>query len=722
MSNPAYHAGSRLSDSDDTADNDMDYEPSETVTQESRESTSALESTTEDEDDEEEEGEPEYFDSVQALLGQALAQYEEETGEEGQEDEEGDEEQGGIVELIMEEGDDDLWDGEDSDEEEQQVFTIVGNTFRVRLPHSRRRHRGPRDLSLENLEPVPSDQGRELMSNGDFGYYEIAQQSPRKRRRSSGASTRSPTTPKSPQAARSPESAASPTSPRSPGTPRPLSRHQMVTSEILESSCKRQRMLLGRRLLLREMGVYTGEPAKMIDSLVAQSLIPTSTEKVLHFDARCYSGQFSEDGNFFYCCSQDMVVRMYDTSNPYDWKYYRSAEYPGGHWTITDASLSPDNRQLAYSSLDSSVYMARTQSNDDDDDLTLLDFSDGPRQYAMRNGTPIWSIRFSGDGKELVAGAKDDSLYVYDIEMQRSILKLTGHTNDVNAVCYGDKSSPHIIFSGSDDSTIKIWDRRSMASGREAGAFLGHMEGLTYIDSKGDGRYVLSNAKDQTMKLWDIRKLTDRSTYERSGITNHASGFDYRFENYDYHPIRKHPNDNSVVTFRGHRVLKTLIRCHFSPPTSSGSRYVYTGSEDGRVFIYNLDATIAGVIDVQSSTFDRRPQPSYNWRGFGFSRGRPAWETVTRDVSWHPDAPMIVSTSWDGYGQSQGSVAIHGWDGKIRGEGMTRDDFGYWNRKRRGLRDNCDGDDKRSGSPVRTDEQLRPRRPYRNTSMSGWDA
>ena len=65
--------------------------------------------------------------------------------------------------------------------------------------------------------------------------------------------------------------------------------------------------------------------------------------------------------------------------------------------------------------------------------------------------------------------------------------------------------SPHILYSGSDDTTLKVWDRRSMASGREAGVFAGHMEGLTYIDSKGDGRYVLSNGKDQTMKLWDIR-------------------------------------------------------------------------------------------------------------------------------------------------------------------------------------------------------------------------
>ncbi|KAF3930210.1 hypothetical protein ABW20_dc0102834 [Dactylellina cionopaga] len=648
----------RIVDSDDEEDDDMDYEPSESSAQESREATAAPESTTgdedededddnDDEDDSEEEQEFLGIESVQALLGQALAQYgsavEVQEGDTNNSDA-----QPGIVEFVMD--DDDAWD--ESDEEEQQVFTIVGNTFRVRLPQSRiRRNRGPRDLAVENLEPVPNEQGRELMSNGDFGYYELLERSPRKRRRSSAASesTVSPTTPRSPERARVSEGASSPTLPMSPESPRsPSSRTQ-----YLESTCKRQKMLLGKRLLLREMGLYTGERARMLDSLVAQSLIPTSTDKVMHFDSRCYSGQFSDDGDFFYCCSQDLVVRLYDTSNPYDWKYHKRVEYPGGHWTITDASLSPDNKQLAYSSLDSSVYMARTQTDGGDDDLTLLDFAFGPRRYAMRNGTPIWSIRFSGDGKELVAGAKDDSLYVFDIERQKPVLKLTGHTNDVNAVCYGDKDSPHILFSGSDDSTIKIWDRRSMASGREAGAFLGHMEGLTYIDSKGDGRYVLSNAKDQTMKLWDIRKMTDKSSYDHTGIRNYSSNFDYRFENYDHHPIRKHPNDNSVVTFRGHRVLKTLIRCHFSPPNSSGNRYVYSGSEDGRVFIYNLDATIAGVIDVQQSTIDNRPQPSYSWRGLGFSRSNPIWETCTRDVSWHPSTPMIVSTSWNGYNSAQ---------------------------------------------------------------------
>jgi DDB1- and CUL4-associated factor 11 len=53
-------------------------------------------------------------------------------------------------------------------------------------------------------------------------------------------------------------------------------------------------------------------------------MIPHSkADAVLEYDERCYSGQFSDDGNFFFSCCQDFKVRMYDTSNPYDWKYYK---------------------------------------------------------------------------------------------------------------------------------------------------------------------------------------------------------------------------------------------------------------------------------------------------------------------------------------------------------------------------------------------------------------
>lgn len=371
---------------------------------------------------------------------------------------------------------------------------------------------------------------------------------------------------------------------------------------------------------------------------------------------------------------------MYDTSNPYVWKYYKTVHYHYGQWTITDATLSPDNRYLAYSSIRSQVCLAPTDPNEDSDPW-MLDFSDmgqhsrRGRYHGHASHFGIWSIRFSGDGREIVAGTSDHSVYVYDIEKRQSVLRIPGHNDDVNAVCFGDTSSPHILYSGSDDSLIKVWDRRSMGDSREAGVFMGHTEGITYVDSKGDGRYVLSNGKDQTMKLWDLRKMTstEKASAINPGQYTNTNGFDYRFMTFSEEDWQPHPHDSSLVTFRGHSVLKTLIRCHFSPPGSTNSRYVYSGSEDGSVYIYNMDATLAGKIDVNEATYHSRPRSSgiESYAMHDGSGNRGVWKTCVRDASWHPNAPIIAATSWNGWGMATGTCTTHCWnDGAEDDEGL----------------------------------------------------
>ena len=337
---------------------------------------------------------------------------------------------------------------------------------------------------------------------------------------------------------------------------------------------------------------------------------------------------------------------MYDTSNPFDWKYYKSVPYLGGQWTITDATLSPDNRFLAYSSIRSAVCLASTDPGDNSDPF-MLDFADhadsGRRRGWRYGGFGIWSVRFSGDGRELVAGTGDNSVNVYDLHNNKTILRIPAHDDDVNAVCYGDSASPHVLYSGSDDTLIKVWDRRSMGDNRPAGLFVGHTEGLTYVDSRGDGRYVLSNAKDQTMKLWDLRKMLSHEDTADLDWRKHTTNFDYRFSAFAPRRHRQHPQDCSLVTFLGHSVLRTLIRCHFSPPDSTNSRYVFSGSEDGCVYIYNLDATLAGKIDVKSATFESRPRDPNAFRhSYHHTDDDGSWNTCVRDASWHPHAPMIA--------------------------------------------------------------------------------
>jgi DDB1- and CUL4-associated factor 11 len=417
---------------------------------------------------------------------------------------------------------------------------------------------------------------------------------------------------------------------------------------------RKRKTTVGERLMWRRLGMDGRGSMRRQNRLLAQEMVPSTTtaDKIIHYDSRAYSGQFSDDGNFFFSCTQNFKVRMYDTSNPYEWKHYKTVDYPFGQWTITDATLSPDNKFLAYSSIRHMVCLAPTDPSDHSEP-THLDFtkgvgsSRGPLGYMGRHGFGIWSLRFSGDGHEIVAGTSDHCVVVYDLERRQSVLKLQNHGDDVNAVCFGDKSSPHILYSGSDDQTLRVWDRRSMADGREAGVFVGHTEGLTYVDSKGDGRYVLSNGKDQMMKLWDLRKMIAPNQFDKMDLHPYTSSFDYRFHPYDESDYRPNPDDCSVVTFRGHSVLKTLIRCHFSPPGSTNSRYVYSGSEDGKVWIWNMDGTVRDKIDVGKATKNTRPRTNGGGEMYPYElHGRQSrmWETCVRDASWSPTAPVMAGT------------------------------------------------------------------------------
>jgi WD repeat-containing protein 23 len=170
------------------------------------------------------------------------------------------------------------------------------------------------------------------------------------------------------------------------------------------------------------------------------------------------------------------------------------------------------------------------------------------------------------------------------------VLKVEGHTDDVNGVAFADSASSHVLISGSDDTFVKVWDRRSLSSGKPAGVLPGHTEGITFVAPKGDGRYCISNGKDQSTKLWDLRSLVSSADFDRSG----TSKVDYSLRNWDYRNMfykkprfAQHPNDCSVMTYRGHAVLKTLIRCHFSPVATTGQKYIYSGSADGRIHVSN---------------------------------------------------------------------------------------------------------------------------------------
>ncbi len=89
----------------------------------------------------------------------------------------------------------------------------------------------------------------------------------------------------------------------------------------------------------------------------------------------------------------------------------------------------------------------------------------------------------------MVAGCNNNHVVLYDVERKRVVESVDAHHDDINAVCYADSAyTPHLIVSGSDDTTIKVWDRRTMSTcnGVPAGILAGHTEGITHVTGRGE--------------------------------------------------------------------------------------------------------------------------------------------------------------------------------------------------------------------------------------------
>ncbi|XP_042491429.1 LEC14B protein [Macadamia integrifolia] len=407
-----------------------------------------------------------------------------------------------------------------------------------------------------------------------------------------------------------------------------LTKLKSEPSEILSRVApgKRELPVSAVKMLVGREANYTGRGRfSQADCchLLGRYLPVNGPSRVDFMKSRAYVSQFSADGSLFVAGFQGSRIRIYNVDK--GWKVQKDIHARSLRWTVTDTSLSPDQRYLVYASMSPFVHIVNVESSTRESLANVTEIHDGLDFSVDDDGEysfGIFSVKFSTDGRELVAGSSDDSIYVYDLVANKLTLKIGAHTSDVNTVCFADESG-HLIYSGSDDKLCKVWDRRCFnAKEKPAGVLMGHLEGITFIDSRGDGCYFISNGKDQTIKLWDIRKMSSDDVTCNARFRNYE--WDYRWMDYpDQARDLRHPGDQSLATFRGHSVLRTLIRCYFSPAYSTGQKYIYTGSNDHCVYIYDL---VSGAQVAK----------------LGYH------ESTVRDCSWHPSYPMLVSSSWDG--------------------------------------------------------------------------
>nr|XP_048300185.1 DDB1- and CUL4-associated factor 11 isoform X2 [Myodes glareolus]XP_048300195.1 DDB1- and CUL4-associated factor 11 isoform X2 [Myodes glareolus] len=373
------------------------------------------------------------------------------------------------------------------------------------------------------------------------------------------------------------------------------------------------RMLHQRERGLCHRGSFSlGEQSRVMSHFLPNYLSFTDT-----YSQKAFCGIYSKDGQIFMSACQDQTIRLYDCRYGRFHKF-KSIKARDVGWSVLDVAFTPDGNHFLYSSWSDYIHICNIYG--EGDTHTALDLRPEERRFA------VFSIAVSSDGREVLGGANDGCLYVFDREQNRRTLQIESHEDDVNAVAFADISS-QILFSGGDDAICKVWDRRTMREDdpKPVGALAGHQDGITFIDSKGDARYLISNSKDQTIKLWDIRRFSSREGMEASRQAATQQNWDYRWQQVPKKAWKKLklPGDSSLMTYRGHGVLHTLIRCRFSPAHSTGQQFIYSGCSTGKVVVYDL---LSGHI-VKKLTNHK---------------------ACVRDVSWHPFEEKIVSSSWDG--------------------------------------------------------------------------
>ncbi|CAM9803929.1 DDB1- and CUL4-associated factor 11 isoform X1 [Lampetra fluviatilis] len=352
-------------------------------------------------------------------------------------------------------------------------------------------------------------------------------------------------------------------------------------------------------------------------SHITTSFLPNQMTQAAHFTQKAFCGVFSQDGSIFMSACQDQNVRLFDARKG-GFKKFKTVKARDVGWSVLDTAFTPDGTHFLYSSWSDYIHVCNIYG--EHETHTALDLNPDERRFC------VFSLTVSLDSREVLGGANDGCLYVFDRERNQRTLKIDAHEDDVNTVAFADASS-QILFSGGDDALCKVWDRRTLRedSPQPVGVLAGHRDGVTFIDTKGDARYLISNSKDQSIKLWDVRRFSPKEGLEASRQAVTQQNWDYRWQQVPKRALKKHklPGDTSVMTYRGHGVLHTLIRCRFSPEFSTGQRYVYTGCSTGKVVVYEV---LSGKVVARLN----------------------GHRACVRDVHWHPYDGKIVSTSWDG--------------------------------------------------------------------------
>ncbi|KAG8218142.1 WD40 repeat-like protein, partial [Butyriboletus roseoflavus] len=297
-----------------------------------------------------------------------------------------------------------------------------------------------------------------------------------------------------------------------------------------------------------------------------------------------------------------------------------------------------------------------------------------PSAQLSLTGHADWvrSVAISRDGKRIASGSDDSTIRVWDTETGLEVGDALKHSGFVMSIAFSPDDQ--IIVSGSSDMTIRIWDAQT---GLQIGSPLhGHTGSVNSVAYSPDATWIASGSSDSTIRIWDVKAHAQVGMLE--GHTNPIN------------TIATSINGDCVVSGSSDgtiRVWNTLtwsevgdpINCPAGPINSVAfspdGKLVASGSDDSIIRLWNFRTgsqvgVLEGHIDnVTSVAFS--VDGSYIVSG-STDRTVRVWDTATYSQVGSPlvkhagkvssvaishDVRSVVSGSWDG--------TIRTWDTKL---------------------------------------------------------
>jgi WD40 repeat protein len=217
---------------------------------------------------------------------------------------------------------------------------------------------------------------------------------------------------------------------------------------------------------------------------------------------------FSSDGKTLLSGSNDKTARLWDVQTG------QLLHLLTGHRErIKCVGMSPDGELLLSSSVDSVV---KTWSRSQ-----LSARKTGDCHYTIKASSKPMTLGYAlpvspnPDRPYFATGAEHGRVALWHLETGEAIRSIQAHTSAVTALTFSPDG--RFLVSGSNNSTIKLWDLESAA---EQPVFVinhAHLSQVLSIAISSQTQTIVSSGADRTIKLWNLRNGEKESPHILKG-------------------------------------------------------------------------------------------------------------------------------------------------------------------------------------------------------------